>query len=258
MARPAISRHKRAGPQEIAMDAKALLDSFLNSDAGKQAADWAGKAKDFTMEGAKEATDAAAGAIGQDRIDQAKTFVNENKLAVGAAAGGLLALLLGTRTGRSIGGAALKTGAIAVAGGLAFKAIRDFMASQGKTAAETSSPGAQAGVIQAMIGAAKADGSLDAGERAALDSRIANLAMPEDQKAALRAAIDAPASVAAIAAAAQTEQDAAEIYTAALLASGHDTTGEAQFLAELAAALKIEPDLAAKIQAEVRAAVAPA
>jgi uncharacterized membrane protein YebE (DUF533 family) len=243
---------------EDAMDAKALLDSFLNSDAGKQAADWAGKAKDFATEGAQEASAAATDAIGQDKIDQAKSFVNENKLAVGAAAGGLLALLLGTRTGRSIGGAALKTGAIAVAGGLAFKAIRDFMASQGQTATETSSPGAQAGVIRAMIGAAKADGSLDAGERAALDSRIASLAMPEEQKAALRAAIDEPVSVDTIAASAVTEQDAAEIYTAALLASGPDSSAEAQFLSQLAASLKLPPDLAAKIQADVRAAVAPA
>jgi uncharacterized membrane protein YebE (DUF533 family) len=243
---------------EDAMDAKALLDSFLGSDIGKQAADWAGKAKDFATEGAQEAGAAATDAIGQDRIEQAKTFVNENKLAVGAAAGGLLALLLGTRTGRSIGGAALKTGAIAVAGGLAFKAIRDFMAAQGKTASDVASPEAQEGVIRAMIGAAKADGAFDAGERAAIDSRIANLAIPEEHKAGLRAAIDAPISVDAIAATAKTEQDAAEIYTAALLASGQDTTGEAQYLKDLAAALNLAPDLAQRIQAEVRAAVAPA
>lgn len=238
------------------MDAKSFLESLLNSDAGKQAADWAGKAKDFAMEGAKEAGDAATGAIGEDRITQAKDFVENNKLAVGAAAGGLLALLLGTRTGRSIGGAALKTGAIAVAGGLAFKAIRDFMQSQGREATAGASPEAQEGVVRAMIGAAKADGSLDSSERAALDSRIANLAMPEEQKAALRAAIDAPVSVQSIAATAKTEQDAAEIYTAALLASGHDTHGEAAFLAELAAALKLPADLAQKIAEDVRAAAA--
>jgi uncharacterized membrane protein YebE (DUF533 family) len=237
------------------MDAKSLLDSLLGSDAGKMAAEWAGKAKDFTVEGAREATDAATNTIGKDKIEEAKSFVENNKLAVGAAAGGLLALLLGTRTGRSIGGAALKTGAIAVAGGLAFKAIRDFMATQGKTATEGASPEAQAGVIQAMIGAAKADGSLDAGERAALDSRIASLNIPEEHKAALRAAIDAPVSIAAIAASAKTEQDAAEIYTAALLASGHDATGEAHFLADLAAALQLPADLAARIGADVRAAV---
>lgn len=238
------------------MDAKALLDSLLGSDIGKQAVDWAGKAKDFAAEGAQEAGAAATDVIGQDKIDQAKTFVEENKLAVGAAAGGLLALLLGTRTGRSIGGAALKTGALAVAGGLAFKAIRDFMASQGQTATAGASPEAQAGVIQAMIGAAKADGSLDSAERAALDSRIASLNMPDAQKAALRAAIDAPVSTAAIAAAAKTEQDRAEIYTAALLACGQDTTGEAAFLAELAGALSLDPALAQRIAADVRAAAA--
>jgi uncharacterized membrane protein YebE (DUF533 family) len=238
------------------MDAKALLDSFLNSGAGKSATEWLGKAKDFTTQGAHEAGAAAAEVIGQDRIDQAKDFVNNNKLAAGAAAGGLLALLLGTRTGRSIGGAALKTGAIAVAGGLAFKAIRDFMAQQGKQASDVASPEAQEGVIRAMIGAAKADGSLDAGERAAIDSRIASLAIPEDHKASLRAAIDAPVSVSAIAATAKTEQDAAEIYTAALLASGHDTDGEASYLAELAAALHLPPDLAARIAANVKAAIA--
>src|SRR5690554_627575 len=48
----------------------------------------------------------------------------------GALAGGLAALLLGTKSGRKLGGTALKLGGIAAVGALAYKAYSDWQASK--------------------------------------------------------------------------------------------------------------------------------
>ena len=52
------------------------------------------------------------------------------KYAKGAAAGGALALLLGSRGGRSLGGKALKIGTVAALGTLAWKAYHEWQARQ--------------------------------------------------------------------------------------------------------------------------------
>ena len=80
-------------------DAKRLMDQFLGGQDGK---------------GAGEFMKGAGG---------------------GALAGGLAAILLGTKTGRKIGGEALKLGGMAAVGALAYKAYRDWQAGKETTAA---------------------------------------------------------------------------------------------------------------------------
>ena len=50
------------------------------------------------------------------------------KYAKGAAVGGVLGLLMGTKRGRGIGGTALKYGSVAALGALAWKAYQDHQA----------------------------------------------------------------------------------------------------------------------------------
>ena len=105
-----------------------------------------GQATSGVKEGAQRADD-ATGASGQLRdiltkatgkspeelMNHAKELVEKNKMGAGVAAGGLGAVVLGTNTGRALVGSALKVGALALIGGLAYKAVQNFQA--GKPAA---------------------------------------------------------------------------------------------------------------------------
>ena len=55
----------------------------------------------------------------------------------GALAGGLAAILLGTKTGRNVGGEALKLGGMAAVGAMAYKAYRDWQAGKQAPSAPT-------------------------------------------------------------------------------------------------------------------------
>ncbi|MGH6816625.1 MAG: hypothetical protein ACREC6_13080, partial [Hyphomicrobiaceae bacterium] len=76
--------------------------------------------------------DAAAGTPGaqaasrspEEVLAQLKELIANNRLGAGAALGGLGALVLGTGTGRSLAGSALKLGGLALVGGLAYKAYQ--------------------------------------------------------------------------------------------------------------------------------------
>ena len=61
-------------------------------------------------------------------MNHAKELVEKNKMGAGVAAGGLGAVVLGTNTGRALVGSALKVGALALIGGLAYKAVQNFQA----------------------------------------------------------------------------------------------------------------------------------
>ena len=58
----------------------------------------------------------------RDTAGKATQLAKDNPLAAGA----LVAVLLGTDTGRQVGGAALKLGGIAAIGGLAYKAYQNY------------------------------------------------------------------------------------------------------------------------------------
>ncbi len=72
---------------------------------------------------------------GTAQYEQAKQSGDLGKYAKGAAAGGVLAVLLGSRSGRSLGGKALKLGTVAALGSLAWKAYGEWQAKQGQQAA---------------------------------------------------------------------------------------------------------------------------
>jgi len=95
------------------MDAKTIMDQILKS--GK---DLAAKGKEL-----------AADKIGVPGEDGAEKDAMMSGLGKGAAAGGLIALLLGTRFGRRITGKALKYGTLAALGTVAYKAYQNYQES---------------------------------------------------------------------------------------------------------------------------------
>ena len=172
------------------MDTRGFLDQILQS--GKEMAD---KGQDFVE------NKFGMPAEGEQR----DAMVSGMKK--GALGGGLLALLLGTGAGRRLGGSALKIGGLAVLGGLAYKAYKDYTQKQGgevtdKSLEDLAGPEADARSVQlirAMISAAKADGHIDAGERENIKRQINELDLESDFADLLRFEIDKPVDVRAIA-----------------------------------------------------------
>jgi uncharacterized membrane protein YebE (DUF533 family) len=221
-------------------DAKRLLDQFLGGQDGK---------------GAGEFMKGAGG---------------------GALAGGLAAILLGTKTGREFGGEALKLGGVAAVGALAYKAYRDWQAGKEVPAAPPAqpsvpmlpapsgtpfNPSSESGqqklarhLLRAMIAAAKSDGHVDADEQARIFAEMDKLPLAADDKAFVMDELRAKLDIDAVAGAAETPDEAAEIYTASLLAIDIDNAAERGYLAMLAARLKLDDALVAHLQQTVAAA----
>lgn len=201
----------------------------------------------------------------------------------GAIAGGLATILLGTKTGRKLGGSALKLGGIAAVGALAYKAYQDWQA--GKSVAGTGQPSTardvpalpppsgtpfnpadEAGqqslarsLLRAMIAAAKADGHIDAQEQARVFAEIDRLGLGADDKAFVINELRAKLDIDAVAAGATTPELAAEIYAASLLAIDPDNAAERGYLAMLAGRLNLDDKLVAHLHQSVAAgATAPA
>ena len=108
------------------MDAKALLEQLLQS--GKkiaeqgiaQSSELATKGKELAEQGMDYA---------QEKFNFPEAGPERDKflknLGVGAAAGGVLALLVGTKSGRKVLSPAVKLGSLAALGGLGYKIYSD-------------------------------------------------------------------------------------------------------------------------------------
>ncbi|MCH9808113.1 MAG: tellurite resistance TerB family protein [Alphaproteobacteria bacterium] len=241
------------------------------------------QAKEGTREGAKRVDDATgasdkmgdlarqlSGKSPEELMAALKDLISNNKLGAGAALGGLGALILGTQTGRSAAVTAAKLGAIALIGGLAYKAYQNYQqggseeqAASGDIEAPPSGSGFEPDtvsnddailMIRTMIAAAAADGRIDASEQERILGSLkqGNGELEPGAEEFLARELNAPASARDIANAVQSKQQAAKIYSAARIAVDPDTRGEQDFLYELAQRLNIDQDLARHINAAAR------
>ncbi|RWR06068.1 tellurite resistance TerB family protein [Paenirhodobacter populi] len=99
-------------------------------------------------------------------------------------------------------------------------------------------------MIRAMIQAAKADGEIDAEERAKIMDHLGDAT--EDELAFVNAELEAPVDVAGLAASVQ-DSAKAQVYSAALMAITVDSEPEKQYLRQLAAALGLDAAKVAEI-----------
>jgi uncharacterized membrane protein YebE (DUF533 family) len=226
-------------------DAKKLLDQFLGSQ----------------MPG-------AAGSLGQKGNDLLGLAKN-NPLKTGA----LAAVLLGTKTGRSIGGSALKLGGLAVIAGLGYQAYKNYQAGQKpeptqslpellpppKDSPFSTEPQAVSNdfalsLVRAMIAAAKADGHIDAQERSRIMDKVHLSGLGAEAEAFIEAELAKPIDLDALVASAKTEEQKVEIYTASRLTIEPDTRTERGYLDMLAGRLGLPDALVDHIEATVAAA----
>lgn len=232
------------------LDTKSLLDSLLQGgqELARQGGQYARQGRDY----AAEKLD-----IPQDE----KSMEGFTKGILGGAAGaGVLSLILGTETGRKIGGTGVALGGLAALGKLAYDKWQDYQASTAqapkleappvdKLDGEAADQRARA-LLGAMIAAAKADGHMDDNERAAIQQRLTPLGAAAtdflfDQMAK-------PADPHVVAAGADDPQAKAEIYAVSVLVCGDPVPAERDYLDRLAAALSLPPKVAAGIEAELR------
>ena len=202
-------------------------------------------------------------------------------LATGVVAGGLAGLLLGGRKPKKIARTALTYGGAAVVGGLAYSAWKNWQAKQAP-ASGPASPGLTTGpasrptadetaflpkseaaqeelavlLLKAMVAAAKADGHIDADERAHISGRLKAMNLSAEDQAFLQRELSKPVDLDAFAAAAPTPEVASEIYLASLLVIDVDHEAERQYLAALAGRLDLKPALVAELHRSVEKAEA--
>lgn len=191
------------------------------------------------------------------------------KYATGAAAGGVLGLLLGSRSGRRMGGKALKYGTVAALGAMAWRAYQDYQARQ---SAAPGAPAAPAPVmvpppalpapaaeqharalLKAMIAAAKSDGHLDEREQGRVEAELSRVQADPALRDWVQAEVRRPVEPSDVAAGATGPETAAEIYLASLLMVDETTTMERAYLDELARQLRLAPELKADLEARAAA-----
>ncbi len=244
-----------------------------------------GQATSGVKEGAQKIDD-ATGASGQLRdiltkatgkspeelMNSAKDLIEKNKLGAGVAAGGAGAVILGTNTGRALAGSIIKLGALALIGGLAYKAVQNYQAgksiigggadSQSLVAAPTGSGYETRAItqdsavlyIRAMIAAAAADGRIDDTEMNKIVGGLKQMGIDSEAEEFLANELNNPATTQQLAEGVANDAEAVQVFTAARIAIDVDNAQEHEFLVQLANDLGLEQDLVAHIDATARQA----
>lgn len=177
--------------------------------------------------------------------------------AGGALSGGALALLLGNKKFRKMGGKVAAYGGVAALGALAYRSYADWKKKEHPVSTNTSEaivdPTAIPTSVQlekqsqlvlaAMISAAKADGHINAQEQELLDVEFAKLGSSPSEKNWLTEQLQGPADPAKIAGLATTEEEKVELYLVSVLVTQADTFMEKAYLDELARQLQLEEGL---------------
>lgn len=193
----------------------------------------------------------------KDVMNQNDTSDTISKAGGGAAAIGILSMILGRNGGSSLA----KMGSIAVLGNLAYQAYKKYQQDQQMTGSAvraedlpeehfTASTQAEQGgtiILRTMIAAALSDGELDDSEKQVILNEAGN--NPELQQW-LQLEVGNPASVEEIAK--QVNQDqalATQVYLAARLACGTELSRkEIVFLSRLANALHLDEALVEQLE----------
>jgi uncharacterized membrane protein YebE (DUF533 family) len=211
---------------------------------------------------------------GQSAKGYLDQYSGSGGFARGAAAGGLLGLLLGGKGVGRIAGGALGYGGAAVLGALALKAYENYQSKEGRNRGATpptltpeqfaalspealphSRPAADGGpfqlvLIRAMVAAAKADGHVDAAEQQRLFAEVERFGLDAEAKAFVFDLLTQPVDLGGITNAVATPEQGAEVYLASRLAIDPDVPAERAYLDALATRLKLPPGLREQLDAQ--------
>lgn len=227
-------------------DPKSLLDQFLGGSAAGSLSNASRSVK--------------------DRLDQQS---GSGGFVRGAAAGGLLGLLLGGKGLKNMAGGVIGYGGAAAIGALALQAYQKYQQQKGAGTVSLTpeqfanlSPDAlphaqpaadgspfQLVLVRAMVGAAKADGHVDAEEQQRLFSEVERLGLDSEAKAFVFDLLSQPVDLASVSSAVATPEQGAEVYLASRMAINPDVPAERAYLDALAARLKLPAELRSQLDA---------
>ncbi|MFB9866427.1 tellurite resistance TerB family protein [Vreelandella sulfidaeris] len=185
--------------------------------------------------------------------------------------GGAMGMLVGSKRGRSMGGKALKYGAIAGVGVLAWKAWQSSQAAKNGNAqqelAQTASEGERVDVLsgesqerrslellQAMIMAARADGLIDEQEQALITEQIDALGADQEMHNWVEQQLKAPLDAEALAREADSPQAAREMYLMSVAVADDQNPMERAWLDQLASALNLSKEMTAELEHQAQQA----
>ena len=230
------------------IDGKSLLDQFLGGGGG------------------------GGGTLAKEKLEQAGPL---GSFGAGAAAGGLLGLLLGGKKMRKMAGGVAGYGGAAVVGALAYRAFQAWQQGQGGAGAPAAqpapptadtrflpslpaAPGAasfELSLVRAMIGAAKADGHIDAEEQRKIFDHVERLNLDPAAKALVFDALAKPVDIGEIVAAARTPEQRTELYVACRMVIDPDEAAERAYMEALAFRLELPKELVAHLEQQVTTAL---
>ncbi len=235
------------------MNIQGLLNQFLGADNPSLGA----------------SSQAGASGIGE-KLGQ---FYNRlpDGFAGGAATGGIIALLIGSKSGRKIASKVVSYGGAALLGGLAYQAIKNWQRKESTSQAdsissansvspeqeppkqvESTQPTFELTLIKAMIAAAKADGHIDAEEQRKIFEAIQKMELSAEMKGLVFDLLQQDISVQDIASGIEDMAQKSELYLASYLVIDPDQMPERMHLMSLAEALDLPIGLTKQLEAEVK------
>lgn len=201
----------------------------------------------------------------------------------GGLAGSALVGAISGKKGKKMAKSALKVGALAAVGGLAYKAYQGYRQNQATPSPALHGQGGNARVadssawqdiseqrfeavtenpegsgslllLRAMIAAAASDGHMDSDEQNRVFEEAEKLSLSQQDKARLFDELRNPLGLQQIVAEVNNPETAVEVYAASLVAIGEFRPEGHTYLRSLALALELPPELVESVHQEVAAA----
>lgn len=197
-------------------------------------------------------------------VRTAKDFMERNPGLAEAALMSLAGILLGSRQGRGIARGVAGLGGLAVIGGLAYTALRNYRSGKPLLDPAAVAPAASLAdpaafdpakisegdallFARAMVAAAAADGRMDEAERTRIVGALAQAGIDAGSSRWLERELADPARIEELSDPIRSPEKAAQLYAAARVAIDPDTVQEREFLRRLAEALDLDSQLKAHI-----------
>ena len=182
----------------------------------------------------------------------------------GGLAGSALVGAISGKKGKKMAKGALKVGALAAVGGLAYKAYQGYRQNQAadnswqniseqRFEAVTHNPEGSGSMLllRAMIAAAASDGHMDNEEQGRVFDEAGKLNLSQDEKARLFDELQNPKSLQQIVAEVRNPETAIEVYAVSLIAIGDWRPEAHTYLRSLALALELPGELVESVHQQV-------
>ena len=188
-------------------------------------------------------------------------------LAGGAAAGGIMALLVSSKSARKVAGTAATYGGAALLGGLAYKAFKNWQQSNREkstfdansfASSDIMSADFQLTLMKAMIAAAKANGHIDSSEQQHIFAAIDQMELTTEMKALVFDLLRKPITIDELVSGTKTLEQKSEVYLVTCMILNPDHTAEQVHLDRLGQALQLPTDLAQQLQIQAQQTMATA